>query len=63
MRKLMLVTSLSLMTAVGSACATKKYVNSRKKCPTASPVSQVTRVTGNKSKNGVRLKLKYVNVA
>ena len=29
MRKLMLVTSLALMTAVGSACATKKYVNTQ----------------------------------
>ncbi len=29
MRKLMLVTSLALMTAAGSACATKKYVNTQ----------------------------------
>jgi len=29
MRKLMLVTTLALMTAAGSACATKKYVNTQ----------------------------------
>src|SRR5215213_9773884 len=52
MRKLMLVTSLALMTAVGSACATKKYVNTQ----VGGVDAKVTTLTGQLEETQARTK-------